>query len=86
MELPDAGTFAYQLAEHVADSVGDDRADAYLTETVREVMDLAPAVREAIVADLMTELKEEISRDDSKFAAACRNAIMMVEERWRSGR
>lgn len=85
-ELPDAGTFAYQLSEHVADGVGGDRTDDYLAEVVGELMLLHPAAKERFSDELIGELKEEISRDDTPFAAACRNAIVMVEERWRSGR
>lgn len=81
-ELPDAPTFAYQLVEHVADHVGDEAADAYLTETVREVMEVAPAVKEAVVADLLTELKEEVLRDDTDFAYAVHNAIVNIEQEW----
>ncbi len=78
-ELPDAGTFSYQLVSYIADSVGDDRADAYLTETVREVMELAPAVKEAIVTDLLTELTEELHRRGAKDAAG---AVMEVQAHW----
>lgn len=81
-DLPDAGTFAYQLSEHVADDAGDEKADAYLGEVVSELMELHPAIRERFSDELLGELKEEISRDDTEFAAACRNAIAMVEQEW----
>lgn len=86
-DLPDAPMFAYQLVEHVADHAGDGRADAYLTETVREVMELAPAVKEAVVADLMTELKEEIARrEDSRHAHATITLVGEIENDWRNER
>ena len=50
---------------------------------VERIMELEPAVREHFSDALLTELKEEIARDDTDFGYACRNAVMEVEERWR---
>jgi hypothetical protein len=80
----DAGTFAYQLTQHLGDLLGDENADAYLAEVVGELMLLCPSIKDRFSDELLGELKEEISRDDTEFAAACRNAIVMVEERWRN--
>ena len=66
--------------------MGDEHTDTYLGEVVDELFELVPGLRERFSDALLGDLKEEISRDDTEFAAACRNAIVMVEERWRSGR
>lgn len=66
----------------VADQEPD--PDTYLRRFLEELLSLEPGLRQH-VSDLVTgDLKEEISRDDTEFAAACRNAILMVEERWRN--
>jgi hypothetical protein len=80
----DAGTFAYQLTQHLGDLLGDENADAYLAEVVGELMLLCPSIKDRFSDELLGELKEEISRDDTEFAAACRSAIVMVEKRWRN--
>lgn len=85
-ELPDAPVFAYTLVEHVADHVGDDRADAYIGEVVDELLALEPGLRQHVSDLVIGDLKEEIARDDTEFAAACRNAIVNVENRWRNER
>jgi hypothetical protein len=78
-------TFAYQLVEHVADHVGEDGSDAYLATTVREVLELAPAAKDAIVADLLTELKEEIAgREDSRYSRATIALVEAIENEWRN--
>ena len=84
-ELPDAGTFAYQLAEHVAERVGDEHADAYLAEVVGELMLLCPAVREGFADELLGELKEEIAqREDPKHSHATITLIESIEADWRN--
>ena len=85
-ELPDAGTFAHQLAEHVTDLVGDENADAYLRGFLDELLNLEPGLRQHVSDLVIGDLKEEISRDDTNFAAACRNAIVNIENHWRTER
>ena len=51
---------------------------------VEQLLLTDPGVREHFSDALIGELKEEISRDDTAFAYACRNAIMEVEQRWRN--
>ena len=59
--------------------------DAYLAETVRKAMELAPAVRDAIVTDLLTELKEEIARrEDARYSRATIALIEAIEDDWRN--
>ena len=84
-ELPDAGTFAYQLSEHIADQAGDGHAGAYLAEVVGELMILCPAVRERFADELLGELKEEIAqREDPRYAHATITLIESIEADWRS--
>ena len=84
-ELPDAGTFAYQLSEHVADRLGDEHADAYLAEVVGELMLLCPAIRERFADEFLGELKEEIAqREDPRFSHATITLIESIEADWRS--
>ena len=84
-EQTDAGTFAYQLSEHVADRVGDENADAYLAEVVGELMLLCPAIRERFSDELLGELKEEIARrEDLKHSHATITLIEQIENDWRS--
>ncbi len=84
-EQADAGTFAYQLSEHVADLVGDGHADAYLAEVVGELMLLCPAVRERFADQLLGELKEEIARrEDPRYAHATITLIDEIEDEWRN--
>jgi hypothetical protein len=85
LELPDAGTFSYQLAEHVADRVGDEHADAYLAEVVGELMLLCPGIKDRFGDELLAELKEEIAaREDPRFSLATIALIETIEHGWRS--
>ncbi len=84
-ELPDAGTFAHQLAEHVTDLVGDENADAYLAEVVGELMLLCPGVKDRFSDELLGELKEEIARrEDPRYAHATIMLIEVIEADWRN--
>lgn len=64
--------------------VEEERYQEFLVRVVDELFQLEPGVREHFSDELIGELKEEISRDDTEFSAACRNAIMEVEQRWRN--
>ncbi len=81
-ELPDAAILAYTMSEAVADQEPDPAA--YLRGFLEELLQLEPGLRQHFSDALLGDLKEEISRDDTEFAAACRNAIVIVEERWRN--
>ena len=81
-ELPDAAILAYTMSEVVADQEPD--PDAYLRRFVEELLSLETGLREHVSDLIIGDLKEEMSRDDTQFAAACRNAILTVEERWRN--
>jgi hypothetical protein len=83
-ERVDPEMLAYTMSEHVHDTEPD--ADAYLRGFVEELLSLEPGLRQHVSNLLIGDLKEEIFRDDTEFAAACRDAIVMVEQRWRSGR
>jgi hypothetical protein len=84
-EKVDAGTFAYQLSEHIADRVGDEHADAYLAEVVGELMLLCPGLRNHLSDVLLTELKEEIAkREDPRYAHATITLIETIEDGCRS--
>ena len=84
-ELPDAGTFAYQLAQYIVDQAGDGHADAYLAEVVGELMLLCPAVRERFADELLSELKEEIARrEDPKYSRATIGLIEDIDAKWRN--
>ena len=83
-ELPDAAILAYTMSEAVADRESD--PDAYLRGFLDELLSLEPGLMRHLSDALLGDLKEEISKDDTEFAAACHNAIVTVEERWRSGR
>jgi hypothetical protein len=84
-EKTDAGTFAYQLSEHVADRVGDGHAEAYLAEVVGELMLLCPGVKDRFSEKLLGELKEEIARrEDPKYAHATITLIETIEDEWRN--
>ena len=84
-EKVDAGTFAYQLSEHVADRMGNEQADTYLTELVEELMLLYPAARQHFSDALLTELKEEIARrEDPKHSHATIELITRIENDWRN--
>jgi hypothetical protein len=84
-EQIDAGTFAYQLSEHVTDRVGDEHADAYLAEVVGELMLLCPGIRERFSDELLIELKEEIAqREDPRFSRATIALIETIEADWRN--
>ena len=86
-EETDAGTFAYQLTQHLEDAMGDEHADAYLAEVVGELMLLCPAVRERFSDELLGELKEEIARrEDPRYAHATITMIEGIETDWRIGR
>ncbi len=86
-ELPDAGTFAYRLSEHVADLVGDGHADAYLAEVVGELMLLCPGIKDRFSDGLLGELKEEIAqREDPRFSHATITLIESIEADWKIGR
>ena len=59
--------------------------DAYLAGVVREVLELAPAAKDAIVADLFTELKEEIAgREDPRYSRATIALVEAIENEWRN--
>ena len=84
-EQTDAGTFAYQLVEHVADRVGEEHADAYLAEVVYELFELVPGLRQRFSHALLAELKEEIARkEDPKHSHATIQLIHRIENDWRS--
>ena len=85
-ELPDIGTFSYQLAEYVADHVvGDEHADAYLAKVVGELMEIHPAIRERFSDELLDDLKEEIAaREDPKHSHATITLIESIEADWRN--
>ncbi len=84
-EQTDAGTFAYQLSEHIADRVGDENADAYLAEVVDELFGLVPGLRHHFSDALLIELKEEIARcEDPKHSHATITLIESIEADWRS--
>ena len=84
-ELPDAGTFAYQLTQHLGDLLGYGHADAYLAEVVGELMLLCPAIRERFADELLGELKEEIAqREDPRYSRATIGLIESIEADWRS--
>ena len=81
-DLPDAATLAYQMSEAVADSETIADPTAYLVDFVTELFELEPGVRQHFSDALLTELKEEIRRDQgtlSGFPVAC---IETVERRW----
>lgn len=63
--------------------IDEDDGQRLAVALVGRIFELTPGVREHFSDELIGELKEEISRDDTDFAAACRNAIMEVEQRWR---
>lgn len=76
-------------AEHLVEGIqvldfDEDDGQRLAIALVDEVFQLEPGVREHFSDALIGELKEEISRDDTEFSAACRNAIMEVEQRWRN--
>lgn len=78
------GAFAHQLFEHLVEVQGDANANLYLAKAVREVMERAPATKDAIVADLLTELKEEIARrEDPRYSRATVALIDAIEDDWR---
>lgn len=83
-ERVDPETMALTLSEHVADQEPD--PDAYLRRFLDELLTLEPGLRQHVSDLVIGDLKEEIARDDTPFAAACRNAIVNVEERWRNER
>jgi hypothetical protein len=81
----DAGTFAYQLTQHLTDVMGDENADAYLAEMVGELMLLCPGIKDRFSDELLGELKEEIaSREDPKYAHATITLIETIEDEWRN--
>lgn len=81
-ERTDPYTLAYTLSEHVADTEQDPQG--YLVEFMDELFTLEPGARQHFADTLLTELKEEISRNDTDFGYACRNAIVLVEQDWRN--
>ncbi len=84
-EQIDAGAFAYQLAEHLADAMGGEHADAYLAEVVGELMLLCPGIKDRFSDGLLGELKEEIARrEDPKHSHATITLIENIEDEWRN--
>ncbi len=84
-EQTDAGAFAYQLSEHIADAAGDKHADAYLAEVVGELMLLCPGLKDRFSDELLGELKEEIARrEDPKHSHATITLIESIEDEWRN--
>ena len=84
-EQTDAGTFAYQITQHLGDRVGDEHADAYLAEVVGELMLFCPGVKERFGDGLLSELKEEIVRkEDPKHSHATVTLIEEIENDWRN--
>ena len=61
-EKPDAGTFAYQLFEHLADVCGEANADLYASRVVAELFELSPIVREHVSDLILADLVEELHR------------------------
>ena len=83
-DFTDPAMDAYAYSEAVADRLGEERVQPYFEALVGELFELVPGLRERFSDALLAEHKEEIAQDDTEFAAACRNAIVMVEERWRN--
>ena len=84
-EQTDAGTFAYQLSEHLGNVMGGEYADAYLAEVVGELMQLCPAIKDGFSGALLGELKEEIAqREDPRYTHATITLIETIENEWRN--
>ena len=81
----DAEILAATLIEHVADTVGEEEADARITRVVAELFGIRPGVCERIVEKLTTDLKEEIARrEDPRYSRATIALIETIEEEWRN--
>lgn len=85
-DFTDPAMDAYTYSEAVADRLGEEAMMGYFVALVGELFEFHPGLKGRFSDELIGELKEEIARDDTDFAAACRNAIVMVEERWRNER
>lgn len=81
-ERMDPETLALTMSEHVHDD--EENPDTYLRRFLEEFLTLEPGLRQHVSDLVIGDLKEEISRDDTEFAAACRNAIVNIETKWRS--
>lgn len=81
-ERVDPETMALTFSEHVHDT--EENPDAYLRGFLDELLNLEPGLRQHVSDLVIGDLKEEISRDDTNFAAACRNAIVEIETKWRN--
>lgn len=78
---PDPGDFAYALAEHLADGLGD-QADQYLVEAVQELLHLNPGVREQVLGAAISDVREELHRQgDADAARAVEEAEQRIAER-----
>lgn len=78
----DPESFAYALAEHIADEQAPEDPDSYLVRVVWEVFELHPAVRERVLGDAIADLVEELHRQGDKDAArAVGEAERRIKER-----